>query len=68
MKEETKEEYLLRIRKERGETEEADSLFDEDLREKKVGLMARLKTALFILLFALFLWAVFQIFGMLKSN
>ena len=35
---------------------------------KKVSLKARLKSVLFMLLFALFLWAIFQIFGMLKSN
>lgn len=68
MKEETKEEYLSRIRKERGETELPDSPLGEDLRGKKIGIKARLKSVLFFLLFALFLWAVFQIFGMLKSN
>jgi hypothetical protein len=68
MKEETKEEYLSRIRKEKAENDASDSLFDGDPTEKKVSLKARLKSMLFMLLFALFLWAIFQIFGMLKSN
>ncbi len=70
MKEETKEEYLARIKKERGELHPGEDLMnmDEAQPEKKTEFKDKLRSILFMLLFALFLWAILQIFGMLKSN
>lgn len=70
MKEETKEEYLARIRKERGEPDLTEELSAADKVEpgKRTTFKEKVRSVLFMLLFALFLWAILQIFGMLKSN
>ena len=69
MKEETKEEYLTRIRKERSVIDSSEGIVDEENQGKnQVTFKARLKSLFFLLLLALFLYAILQIFGMLKSN
>lgn len=66
MKEETKEEYLARMKRERGFIELPEEL--NELPEETSGLKNRLKTGFYLLLLAVFFYTVLQIFGMLKSN
>jgi len=69
MLEETKAEYLARIRKEQGMTSpHEEQVRDENLEKSPGTFKARLKGLFFLLLSALFLYAILQIFGMLKSN
>ena len=67
MQEETKEEFLSRLRKERG-LESIEDIDDEEQVHSSKSFKAKLKSLFFLLLLALFLWAILQIFGMLKSN
>ncbi|WP_317899054.1 hypothetical protein [Aurantibacillus circumpalustris] len=70
MQEETKEEFLSRLRKERGleSTEEIDNEEQISPSSPSNGFKAKLKGLFFLVLLALFLWGILQIFGMLKSN
>ena len=67
MQEETKEEFISRIRKERG-LESTEDIGDEEQLNPPKGFKSKLKGLFFLLLLAIFLWAILQIFGMLKSN
>lgn len=68
MKEENKEEFIARIRKESGEKLPPEELMEEASDTRLSRFKDKLRAALFLLLLALFLWAILQIFGMLKSN
>ena len=67
MQEESKEDYIARHRREQG-INIAPGDEAEELTEKKTTLKERLNGIFFLLLVALFLWMIFQVFGMLKSN
>ena len=66
MQEETKEEYLARLKKERGIEESLEEL--QSAEPEKRTFKERLKGLFLLLLFALFLWAVIEMFGMMKAN
>lgn len=69
MNEESKEEYLARHKKELGIIAPDDELEQEDdIENKPTGLKAKLKSLFFLLLSALFLYFIYQVFGMFKSN
>jgi len=68
MQEETKDEYLARLRKEQGRTDSTELNAEEEPRAEAVTFVSRLKRWFLLLLFALFIWAIYMIFGMLKSN
>jgi hypothetical protein len=67
MQEESKEDYIARHRREQG-INVAPMEESEDLPEKKTTLKERLSAIFFLLLVAVFLWMIFMVFGMLKSN
>jgi len=69
MKEETKEEYLARHKKQVGEIDSVEETEQSDDSDKMpTEFKARLKSLFFLILLALFFYAILQIFGMLKSN
>jgi hypothetical protein len=67
MPEESKEEYIARHRREQG-TNSVSEEMPEGAPVKKPTLKERLSGIFFLLLVALFLWLIFQVFGMLKAN
>jgi len=68
MKEETKEEYVARHRKELGLNDPLENPEESLSLKKPATLRERLNTVLFLAGFVLFLWMLLQIFGMMKSN
>ncbi|PBQ32038.1 hypothetical protein CNR22_09740 [Sphingobacteriaceae bacterium] len=69
MQEESKQDYIARHRKHLGVTDTDDRAEDNtEIDKRPAGFKARLKSLLFLLLLALFFYAILQIFGMLKSN
>lgn len=70
MQEETKEEYISRLRREQGLTESFEILEEEKshLPEPQKFFKEKLRGFFFLLLFALFLWAIIEMFGMMKAN
>jgi hypothetical protein len=68
MEEESKEAFIARIKRERGEEVSPEELDTEPVTNKVTGMIDKLKTTFFLFLLALFLYAIYFIFGMLKSN
>jgi hypothetical protein len=68
MEEESKEAFIARIKRERGEFATPEESDTEPVANKESGIIDKLKSAFFLLLLALFFYAIYFIFGMLKSN
>jgi|GEM_PF-6589757 len=68
MQEESKEEFLIRHRKEQALNGEQDEFVEEAPDENSITFKSRMKALFFFLLLALFLWMIFLVFGMMKSN
>lgn len=68
MEEESKEAFIARIKRERGEEVSPEEIDTEPVTNKTSGIIDKLKTAFFLFLLALFFYAIYYIFGMLKSN
>jgi hypothetical protein len=68
MHEETKDEYLARHKKENGLAASSSTLEAELTQKKPVTFKERLRGFFFLLLFAVFLWVLLEIFGMMNSN
>lgn len=68
MEEENKEAFIARIKRERGEPKTPEESDTETVTNKASGIIEKLKTAFFLFLLALFFYAIYFIFGMLKSN
>lgn len=66
MKEESKEDYLARIRKEQGRSDAEEA--PEEPQMPASALKTKLKSVFTFLLFVLFIYFVYVIFGMLKAN
>lgn len=70
MKEESKEEYLARHRKQLAANKNSDDFLAEIEcdPDRPLSFMDKLKKWTLLLLFAAFILAIYQIFGMLNSN
>jgi len=68
MEEESKDAFIARIKRERGELATPEESDTEPVANKASGIIDKLKSAFFLLLLALFFYAIYFIFGMLKSN
>lgn len=64
MQEESKEEFLARHRKSLGIIEESE----EPVAEEPSSILTRLRNWLYLILLLVFVWLVYQMFGMMKSN
>lgn len=62
MQEESKEEYLARHRRSLASTEE------EEEPEPEISLTNRIKSWFYLALLLVFVWIIYQMFGMMKSN